>query len=349
MSEDKMKIAVYGAGAMGTVLGAFLSKSGVDVTLVCRNRAHVEALQKRGALVRYFDGDEEKYLCAPVKACLPEEMEGGYDLVFLMTKQRENAQIAEFLLPKLSEKGVVCTTQNGLPEERLSRILGKDRTYGAALTWGANRTADGETTLTSELSAMSLTLGGYQNDNARAEEIGNVLRSVISVCKNENFVTISENLAGARWSKLSINAAFSGLSVVTGLTFGEIAKRSKTRRLALEILRECFRSATACGVTLEPLQGHDMQKLLGGEKGLKKLLSWFLLPIAIKRHRRLKSGMLKDIENGKRCEIDFIDGVVVDLAKEHGVETPTLEKVVEIVHGIENGLYEISPLNADFF
>ncbi|MBQ9730051.1 MAG: 2-dehydropantoate 2-reductase [Clostridia bacterium] len=349
MFNEKAKIAIYGAGAMGTVLGAFLCRSGVNVTLVCRNQEHVNALKKSGAIVRYMENGEEKYICAPVNACLPEEMGEGYDLVFLMTKQRQNAEIAKFLQGKLAENGVVCTTQNGLPEEKLSQILGKERTYGAALTWGANRTADGEATLTSQLSAMSLSLGGYQNDNSKSAEIAAVLEPVSTVCKNPNFVSVSENLAGARWSKLCINAAFSGLSVVTGLTFGEIAKKPKTRRLALAILRECFKTASACGVVLEPLQGHDMAKLLGGERGIKKVFSWFILPVAIKRHARLKSGMLKDIENGKRCEIDFIDGAVADLAKQHGVETPTIDKLVEIVHGIEDGLYEITPKNADFF
>ena len=59
--------------------------------------------------------------------------------------------------------------------------------------------------------------------------------------------------------------------------------------------------------------------------------------------------MLKDIENGKKCEIDFVDGVVVNEGKKAGVETPLCEQVVEIVHGIENGLYEIDYKNVDFF
>ena len=54
-------------------------------------------------------------------------------------------------------------------------------------------------------------------------------------------------------------------------------------------------------------------------------------------------------ENGKKCEIDFIDGAVVKAGEKAGVETPLCRQIVEIVHGIENGLYEISPQNTDFF
>ena len=347
--ENTLKIAIYGAGAMGTVLGAFLSKSGVAVDMVCRNKAHVSALKERGATVRYLENGEEKFLCAQVNALLPEEMSSGYDVVFLMTKQRENEKIALFLKEKLSEKGIVCTTQNGLPEEGLSKILGKEKVYGAALTWGATRTGNGEVMLTSELSAMSLSVGGYRNSNEMAGALGEILKSVQTVNGNENFLTVTDNLAGARWSKLTINAAFSGLSVVTGLTFGEIAKRRKTKRLALKILHECFDVASAQGVKLAPLQGHDLQKLLGGKGFFKKQISLFLLPFAIKKHKRLTSGMLKDVQEGKRCDIDYICGVVTSLGDEYGVDTPTLDTALEIVHGIENGLYEISVQNTDFF
>ena len=179
--------------------------------------------------------------------------------------------------------------------------------------------------------------------------IADVLSYAGKACGNENFVKKSDNLMGARWSKLAINSAFSGLSVVTGLTFGEVAKRHKTRRLALGILRECMDVAKAAGVTLAPMQGHDMEKMLGGKTLCKRVLAYLLLPIAMKKHKKLISGMLKDVEKGRKCEIDFIDGVVCKEGARVGVATPLCEKVVEIVHGIENGLYEIDYKNTDFF
>lgn len=347
MSVDGKKTAIYGAGAMGTVLGAFLTLGGVDVHLISRNEAHVKGLREKGATIDCrADG---KKLTVPVKALFPEEMTEKYDVIFLMTKQRENASTVRFLRQYLTDGGIICTTQNGLPEQAVATVLGKEHTYGGVASWGATFVGGGEMQLTSRLDAMSVTVGGYENDNAKTPMLAEILSTVCRVSGNENFVTTTDNLAGARWAKLALNAAFSGLSVVTGLTFGEIAKQRKTKKIALNLILETYAVATASGVRTEKIQGHDLQKLLGGRGALRRAFALSILPLTMKKHKRLVSGMLKDVQNGKKCEIDFIDGVVCRVGKEYGVPTPNAEKVVEIVHGIENGLYEITPDNVDFF
>ena len=348
MRATEARIAIYGAGAMGTVLGVLLKKGGLsNVDLVTRNEAHVNGMRTQGAtVVCEADGIE---INEKVNAILPAEMQGQYDVIFLMTKQRYNAETLTALLPYLKEDGAVCTTQNGLPEPSVAAIVGKKRTYGAATSYGATFIGGGKMALTSKLEAMSIEFGGYENDGEKADLIADILSYAGKASGNEHFVKKSENLLGARWSKLSINAAFSGLSVVTGLTFGEVAKKKKTRKLALGILRECMDVAKATGVTLAPMQGHDMEKMLGGRTPLKRFIAYLVLPFAMKKHKKLVSGMLKDVQNGKKCEIDFIDGVVSKEGVRVGVETPLCDKVVEIVHGIENGLYEIDYKNTDFF
>ena len=346
-NQAQPKIAVYGAGAMGTVLGALLTKTGADVTLITRNQAHVDGLNTNGARIICTAVGTE--MTIPVYAITPAQLTEKYDLIFLMTKQRENEKTANFLLDYLTDDGVLCTTQNGLPERLLSEILGAEKTYGAVMSWGASFVGDGAVELTSKPNSMTVEVGGYENDNAKTEWIADILTPIGEIIQNQNFVKTTDNLAGVRWSKLALNATFSGLSCVTGLKFGEIAKRLKTRKVALKILQESFVVANALGVKLSPMQGHDMQKLLGGRGFFNQIKGMILLPIAMKNHRELVSGMLKDIEKGRKCEIDFIDGVVAELAKQTGVQAPCAEKVVEIVHGIENGLYELSYDNIDFF
>ncbi len=343
----KGRIAIYGAGAMGTVLGAFLTAGGVAVDLISRNEAHVEGLNANGARIEC--SALGKQLTVPVKALTPKEMQGKYDVVLLMTKQRENIKTLGFLKDYLSGDGIVCTTQNGLPEESVASVLGYEKTYGAAVTFGAKFIGGGKVALTSEPSAMSMRVGGYFNSNEKAQMLVDILSAGKTLSGNENFASITDNLAGARWSKLAVNAAFSGLSVVTGLTFGEIAKKRKTKKVALGILREAIATANGLGVEMEKMQGYGAEELFGKGGFFQNLKANFLLPIAIKRHALLRSGMLADIEKGRKCEIDFIDGMVVKMAKKAGVETPLCEKVVELVHGIENGLYEISYENMDFF
>ncbi len=343
---EKMKIAIYGAGAMGTVLGALLTKGGVNVDLITRNEAHVRGLKEKGAKVVCTADNTE--FSVSVNALLPSEITEKYDVIFLMTKQRHNAEILEFLLPKLTENGVICTTQNGLPEESVMAAVGANRTYGLVASYGANFIGDGKVELTSKIEAMSVTVGGYGGDGEKTQLLKEILSYAGKAAENENFASATDNLAGARWSKLAINAAFSGLSVVTGQTFGEIAKKRKSKRIALGVLRECMDVANAKGVTLEKMQGHDMQKLLGKRGFFGTKFALFALPIAMKRHKKLRSGMLADLQNGKKCEIDFICGVVCKTGKTVGVETPLCDKIVEITHGIENGLYEITPANLDF-
>ena len=107
--------------------------------------------------------------------------------------------------------------------------------------------------------------------------------------------------------------------------------------------------ANAGGVTLAKMQGHDMEKLLGGKTPMKRFIAYMVLPFAMKKHKKLLSGMLKDVQNGRKCEIDFINGVVCKEGEKVGVETPLCKQVVEMVHGIENGLYETDYRNVDFF
>ena len=348
MKATDARIAIYGAGAMGTVLGVMLKKGGLDnVDLITRNEAHVQGMSQQGAtVVCEADGIE---INEKVNAILPADMQGQYDVIFLMTKQRYNAETLTALLPYLKEDGVVCTTQNGLPEPSVAAIVGEKRTYGAATSYGATFIGGGKMSLTSKLEGMSIEFGGYHNDNEKADLIAEILSHAGKATGNDKFVKKSDNLLGARWSKLAINAAFSGLSVVTGLTFGEVAKKPKTRKLALGILRECMDVAKASGVTLAKMQGHDMEKMLGGRTPIKRFIAYMVLPFAMKKHKKLVSGMLKDVQNGRKCEIDFIDGIVSKEGGRIGVDTPLCDKVVEIVHGIENGLYEIDYKNVDFF
>lgn len=348
MNVKDARIAIYGAGAMGTVLGVLLKKGGLDnVELITRNEKHVNGMRENGATVHCeAEGTE---FCEKVRALFPKEMSGKYDLVFLMTKQRNNAQILTSLLPYLKEDSIVCTTQNGLPEESVAAIVGKNRTYGAATSYGATFIGGGTVALTSKFRGMRMEIGGYQNDNAKLDFLAEVLTFVGRAINIPKFIIKSENLSGARWAKLSVNAAFSGLSVVTGLNFGEIAKRKKTRKIALAILRECIDVAKASGVAMGFMQGYDIEKTLGGRTPLKRFISYLVLPFAMKKHKKLVSGMKIDVQNGRKCEVDFINGAVVKAGASAGIETPFCEKVVEIAHGIENGLYEMDYQNIDFF
>lgn len=319
-----MKCAIYGAGAMGTVLGAYISKAGVAIDLVNRNREHVAALKESGAKIV---GTVQ--FTQAVNALLPEEMTEKYDIILLMTKQRYNAEIVAFLKDRLKEDGALCTCQNGLPEPKIAQIIGSDRTLGCAIAWGATFHGKGVSELTSDPAALTFSLGAYGK--------GNHLEDVKRLLECMGSVTIEENFIGARWSKLLINSAFSGLSTVTGCTFGEISVQKDARTVAQRIMKECIDVAKAAGIRIEPVQGHKIDALFDYKGKLKKALSFALIPVAMKKHARLISSMLQDLCAGKMCEIDFINGVVCEYGQTYGVATPFNARTVEIVHAIEQG------------
>lgn len=324
-----MKCAIYGAGAMGTVLGAYIAKAGREIDLVNRNREHIAALKEKGAHVVGTVDFVQK-----VNALLPEEMTEQYDIILLMTKQRMNGEIVSFLKDRLKEDGALCTCQNGLPEPKIAEIIGEDRTLGCAIAWGATFRGKGVSELTSDPAALTFSLGAYGK--------GNHLQDVKELLECMGTVTVEQNYIGARWSKLLINSAFSGLSTVTGATFGEISKEKRSRRVAQAIMKECIDVAKAAGIRIEPVQGHKIDKLFDYKGSLKKAFSFALIPVAMKKHARLISSMLQDLRAGKKCEIDFINGVVCEYGKRCGVATPCNERTVQLVHEIEEGKRSIS-------
>ena len=106
-------------------------------------------------------------------------------------------------------------------------------------------------------------------------------------------------------------------------------------------IKECIDVCAKGGIRIEPIQGKDVVKLLDYHGPIKKAISFAIIPIAIKKHALLKASMLQDLEKGKLCEVDAINGVVCNYGRKVGVPTPCNDKVVEILHKCEKG--ELKP------
>lgn len=321
-----MKTAIYGAGSLGTILGAYISRAGVPIELVSRNVAHVEALREHGATVTGTVSFTQ-----PVTALVPADMRGPYDVIFLITKQLDNERVVRGLEPLLAPDGVICTLQNGLPEPLISSIVGKERTLGCTVAWGATRKGPGVSELTSDPDSLSFGLGEPPEvPRERVEQVRALLQHMCPVVMEKNFV-------GARFSKLLVNAAFSGMSTVLGCTFGEAAHDRRSRVYVQRAIKECLDVARAAEIRIEPIQGIDVARLLDYHGPVKRAISFAILPLAIKKHAGLRASMLQDLEHGRLTEVDAINGSVCRLGAEHGVPTPVNDEVVTLVHAMERG------------
>lgn len=230
---------------------------------------------------------------------------------------------------------MIVTFQNGIPEDGIAEVIGRERTIGCVVEWGATLDAPGRVTLTSEPDSLSFHMGGMPG--VPKERIQQVKALLENMCTVEE----EENLAGVRWSKLLINATFSGIGTVIGGNFGQVAGSSATRKVAIRCMKECIDTGRAAGVTFAPVQGKDTTRLFYYTNPVKRLIGQMILPIAIKKHAAIVPSMLQDVQKHKPCEVDAINGVVCDRGKKLNVPTPINDRIVSIIHRIEKG--ELQP------
>lgn len=324
------RYAIYGAGSLGTVLGAYITKNGGKIDLINRNKAHVEALNTKGATIK---GTVD--MNVPVKAITPDEMEGQYDVILLMTKQLFNTEVVTKLKDHLTDKGVIVTLQNGLPEPGIAEIVGANRTMGCTVEWGAALGEPGVCTLTSEPDSLSFHMG--KMDGISDEQFKMVKDLLELMCP----VHEEDNLIGARWSKLLINATFSGLGTVVGGVFGDVSENKEAAKVAVRCMKECIDVGHATGAEFAPVQGKNITALFYYKNAIKRAFATFLVPIAMKKHRDIEPSMLQDLKKGKACEIDAINGVVCEWGRKTNTPTPINDRIVEIVKKCEKG--ELKP------
>ncbi len=333
-----MRSCIYGAGSLGTVLGAYITKHGGQIDLINRNKAHVAALRENGA---HITGTTE--LTVPVKAYLPEEMSGKYDIILLMTKQLYNREVVTVLKDFLADDGVIVTLQNGLPEPGIAEIVGENRTMGCTVEWGATLSAPGECTLTSDPDSLSFHMGKMKGiSDAQFEKVKKLLELMCPVHEEENLI-------GARWSKLLINATFSGLGTVVGGRFGDVSENRQVRNVAVRCMKEVIDVGHAAGVSFAPVQGKNIVSLFYYKNAAKRAFAQFLMPIAMKKHRAIEPSMLQDIKHGKSCEIDAINGVVCEWGRKCGVPTPINDRIVEVIKKQQDGKLPLDVSNIRLF
>jgi 2-dehydropantoate 2-reductase len=204
-------------------------------------------------------------------------------------------------------------------------------------------TEPGVCELTSDPDSLSFHMGGMKGISE--ESLSKVKEVLEHMCP----VDIEDNLIGARWSKLLINATYSGLGTVIGGTFGDVAGWKPATKVAVRCMKECIDVARAGGVEFAPVQGKDITKLFDYSNRAKQKFAEILVPIAMKKHFGIVPSMLQDLQKGKPCEVDAINGAVSDYGRKVGCPTPMNDKVVEIIHKIEKGELKPSFDNLQYF
>ena len=321
-----MRIAIIGSGAMGTILVAFLAKKGYDLELIDNDQEHVDALNKHGAKIV-----GTQTFTTGVRAMMPEQMSGIYDLALLLTKQTANHLVLPHLLLFLNEASTVCTLQNGVPEPSVASYVGQGRTIGGASNWSATFVGPGVSELTQDLknTAHSFDLGEMSGPvTPRTRQIANILGEMGRPVK------LTDSLMASRYGKLVLNACVSGMSAVCGMKFGEVLEHPIARACVSHIGHEVKKICEADGYQLPTVLGYSMDTLALKDQAMFEANGRMLMKLYQPAWQG-KASMLQDLEKGLPTEVKLINGFVSEGGLKHGIPTPFNDKVVEIITKIE--------------
>ncbi|NJO33878.1 MAG: 2-dehydropantoate 2-reductase [Rhodospirillales bacterium] len=319
-----MKICIYGAGAIGGLLGARLARAGEDVTLIARG-PHLAAMRANGLSLT---DSKETFTVRPRALEDPEEA-GEQDVVIVTLKAHAVPAVTARMPLLLGPKTAVVMAVNGVPwwyfhglsgdlaGRRLQIVdpdgqqwmnIGPERVIGCVAYPAAEIREPGHVL---HVEGDRFSLG--EPDGAKSERV-RVLSAALAAAGFK--APVKPDIRSEIWVKLWGNAVFNPISALTGATLQAICSDLETARFARSAMAEVERVANALGVTM-PV---SIDKRFAGAK-------------AVGEH---KTSMLQDLENGRPLELDALVGAVIELANLSGQAVPLLE-----------GLYALTKLRAE--
>lgn len=235
----------------------------------------------------------------------------------------------------LAPNSIVVSLQNGICEDALAGVVGRDRMVGCVVGWGATMHGPAQIEVTSP---GEFVIGNIDHrPDQRLPLVQEMLSAVVPT-------RISNNIMGELYSKLVINSCINSLGVITGMNLGKLLAERKIRKVFTLLMQEAMAVAAAMGIKVEPAGGGklDYYRFLDGSSFTSNLKRNLLIRIIGFKYRRIRSSSLQSLERGRRTEIDYLNGYICDRGREQGVPTPVNDAVVSMIRQIEAGTRKIS-------
>ncbi|MHB1164110.1 MAG: ketopantoate reductase family protein [Candidatus Nanopelagicales bacterium] len=327
------RILIVGAGAIGGVTAAHLTRAGHDVVVLDANAEHVRLVGDPGLVLDELGATS----IIPIAAVAsPHGLAGRFDFALTTLK----APFIEAALSPLVADDRVDTyvsCGNGLVQDRVEALVGRERLLIGIVEWGATNVGPGHVAQTTVAPFVIGEIDGTETD--RLERLASVLRSA-------GEVRVSRAIFGQVWSKLLLNSTFSGLGAVSGLVYSGVVAELQGDELAFALWAEGHAVASAVGVVLDEVAGIHPDRLLvrtpadrpAAVNALGELMA---------RLGPTKASMLQDLERHAPTEIDVINGGVVAQAERLGLAAPFNRRIVELVRECESGARTPRPDNLD--
>src|SRR5919201_739182 len=306
------RIAIIGAGAIGSVVGGMLTRAGHDVTLIDQWPEHVEAMKKVGLRLSGTCGEH----LVPVRAIGIHELHSvaePFDAVFISVKSYDTEWAVALGLSYLTKPdGVIVDFQNGVNDEGVAAMAGRERCLGCVITIGAGMYEPGHAIRT-DRGQVGFKIGEHDGKvTERAERLAKIMCDVAQT-------KVTTNLWGERWSKLSVNCMANGLAGLSGLGSAEVRTKDGVRRVAIHLAAEAIKVGRARGHEVEPIWGIEAQRFVDAAEG--RMLADVERDMA-ERAKELAGGrpsLLQDVMRGRRTEVQYLNGYVSEQGRRVGV------------------------------
>ncbi|HOV81494.1 MAG TPA: 2-dehydropantoate 2-reductase [Methanothrix sp.] len=293
---------IYGAGAIGSVLGGFLQEAGAAVTFHGRG-GHFRAMQESGLHITGIWG--EHHIPAGEISVLDPSAAGAFSMILLCVKARDTLEAAAQAAPLLTDDGIMLSMQNGLNNwESIAGQVGQHRTAGSRVIFGSEIVEPGHVRVT--VNADDVLLGepfSPANRPLLKRLEADLLKSGIPAR-----VVGRDEIWAAIWGKVLYNCSLNPLGALLGVPYGRLGESEHTRGIIRHVIEEIFLVMQARDVCVPYRDADDYYHFL---------LDRQLPPTA--EHR---ASMLQDITAGRMTEIDALNGAISRYGRELSISTP---------------------------
>lgn len=325
MSDDDQTLLIWGAGAIGGTIGAYLARAGHDVLLVDSDADHVDAMRKHGLAI---EGPIETF-ATPVRAAVPDQVQGRFARILLAVKAHHTAAATRALQPHLATGGYVASFQNGLNELVIAEIVGAAQVMGAFVNFGADYLAPGRVLYGGRGACVVGEVDGPVTNRVTA------LRDQLAAFEPDAIAT--DDIMGFLWGKLGYGALLFA-TAVTDDSIADVLADPAHRAVLTATAREAIAVAAAKGVHPRGFNGFDPAAFAPDGDPVAVAASFDAMVAFNRRSAKTHSGIWRDLAVRKRrTEVDAQLGPIVSEGRATGVATPTVARLIALIHDIEDG------------
>ena len=319
------RILIWGAGAIGGSVGAWLKRAGHDVSFVDVAPEHVSAIRDHG--LRITGPVETFSVSAPVFT--PDELHGAWQRVFLAVKAHHTEPAMRAVTPHLAQDGFVLSLQNGLNELIIQRIVGRDRVIGAFINFGADWMGPGEIMFGNRGAVVLGELDGAITPRLQA------LLAVMRGFEPEAIAT--PDIWAFLWGKLGYGAMlFAQALGQQGIA--DCLARPELLGLWRRLGEEAISVARAEGIEPRGFNGYDVDAFKPGASEEAARRSVAAMVEFNRGSAKTHSGIWRDLAvRRRRTEVDVQIAPIVEIGARHGIDCRATRRLVAMIHEIEDG------------